>query len=165
MKHAASVVVFAACASSTEAPSAPIDVPRNTARSDLREDACEMLAAILAVPEYQRFYRGVSCGDERQRLLVKVVALPSVVPPETNCPRHEFDVFHGERDVQGAVLVIGVGADPAGDYRFSGWYEQPNPTVNPDGSIDAANYYCGLLGSKLEKRNGRWIAHAFKDRP
>ncbi len=121
-----------------------------------------MIAAILAVPDYKDFYNGVSCGEARAKLLVKIVALPQVFPPESTCAAYPFRVFHGERDVKGAILQLGINRD-ASDYSYSAKYVQPNLTELPDGTFESVDYYCFIAG-RLERRNGRWMAHAYDDK-
>jgi hypothetical protein len=61
------------------------------------------------------------------------------------------------------IVTIGIVRD--GDaWNFGAGSEQPNPTVNADGSMDDAVSYCHAVGGYVELRDGRWRTWVDPDR-
>lgn len=146
------VLALAGChAGGSTAPRAAGDAP---------DGPCALIDAMLAIDDasYQKMYAGTSCGDEsagRTPRIVEVFAPAALVPPTTSCPGHAFRLFHGERDVVGMIIQLGVVANGTA-WNFQASLRQPNATELPDGELESVETYCHAMHGFVEKRDGRW---------
>jgi hypothetical protein len=109
---------------------------------------------------YQDLYANKRCGLDvapHEPLVIDVQAPPSLFPPRTACAGKRFEMFHGERDLQGAIIELRL--VPAGDaWSFMATVVQPNLEPSPDGGFDASENYCHVANGIVERRNHRWRA-------
>jgi hypothetical protein len=149
-----SLVVIASLASCGPGPH-----PAPLASSD---DACALIDAMLAIdsPAYQELYANKRCGLDvplHDPLVIDLQAPRTLVAPGAACAGRRFRLFHGERDLQGAIIELRL--VPAGAaWSFMATVVQPNLAPSPEGGFDASENYCHLANGLVERRDHGWYA-------
>ena len=155
------IVAVAACQAAAPAPalhnaSAPV------ARPTASEDTCALVAAMLAIDSqaFQDLYANKKCGlgiALHDPLVVDLKAPPVLRSPGTACPGRRFELFDGDRDLQGAIieLVIYSKAPP---WKFMATVQQPNLAPDPEGGFVGRDSYCHLIEGVVERTDRGWHA-------
>jgi hypothetical protein len=94
--------------------------------------------------------------------VIDVQSTVELVTPTTTCPARRYQLFHGERDLQGAIIELQV-APTGSTWAFSATVVQPNLHPDPEGGFSVIESYCHVIGGVVERGGHGW--HAFERAP
>jgi hypothetical protein len=162
VRFLAHAVVAAGCTSAAAPAPAVHNASAPVAASRASEDTCALVAAMLAIDSgpYQELYANRECGVGaalHDPLVVDLQAPVALMSSGTTCPGRRFELFHGERDMPGAIIELRLVPEGAG-WRFMATVVEPNPPVNPDGGFDVSTNYCHAMAGVVERTDHGWHA-------